>query len=55
MCRCSRDRLRRLVGLCSASFGLGVALSYFLPGFFLVFLEAVALVVAGILLLGASK
>ena len=50
-----RYRVRRLVGICAASFGLGILLSYFLPGFLLSFLEAVALVAAGILLLGASK
>jgi len=50
-----RYKTRRLVGLCAASFGLGILLSYFIPGFFLSFLEAIALVVAGILLLGSSK
>ena len=52
---CRQRMMRRLIGLCSAAFGLGIVLSYFLPGFFLIFLEAVALVLAGILLLGASK
>ena len=50
-----RQRTKRVIGLCSAAFGLGIVLSYFMPGFFLIFLEAIALVVAGVLLLSASK
>lgn len=46
-----RYRTKKLVGLLAATFGLGILLSYFLPGFLLAFLEAAALVVAGISLL----
>ena len=52
MCKCKR---KKLIGLCSACFGLGILLSYFLPGFILAFLEAIALVIAGLMLLGLSK
>lgn len=49
MCKC---KIKKIVGLCSLTFGLGILMSYFLPGFLLAFLESVALVVAGIILLG---
>ena len=50
-----RNKWRRLLGLCAVSFGLGIFASYFLPGFILAFLEAVALIVAGCMLIGATR
>lgn len=47
---CDR-KLRRLIGLCCAALGLGILLSYILPGFILAFAEAIALCVAGFMLL----
>ncbi len=49
MCRIDR---RRLVGICSVCFGAGILVSFLLPGYFLAFLEAGVVVLAGILLLG---
>lgn len=49
MCRAD---LRKLVGISAICFGAGILLSFLLPGFFLAFLEAVVVIVAGILLLG---
>lgn len=49
MCRVN---LKKLVGISAICFGAGILLSFLLPGFFLAFLEAVAIIVAGILLLG---
>lgn len=45
-------RLRKLIGLSAVCFGAGILLSFLLPGYFLAFLEAVVVIVAGILLLG---
>ena len=45
-------KLRRVLGLFAVCFGAGILLSFVLPGFILAFLEAVALIAAGILLLG---
>ena len=50
-----RCKLNRLVGLCSATYGLGIISSYFFPGFLLSFFLAAALVTAGLLLLSSSK
>ena len=44
--------LRRLLGISTACFGAGILLSFLLPGYFLAFLEAGIVVLAGILLLG---
>ena len=44
--------LRRLIGISAACFGAGILLSFLLPGYFLAFLEAGVVVVAGVLLLG---
>jgi len=45
-------RLRKLIGISAVCFGAGILLSFLLPGFFLAFIEAAVLIVAGILLLG---
>ena len=42
---------RRLIGLCTVCFGAGILVSFLLPGYFLAFLEAGVVVLAGILLL----
>ena len=42
----------KLVGGAAVCFGVGILLSFLLPSPFLVFLEAAAVVFAGILLLG---
>ena len=47
--------LRKLVGISAICFGAGILLSFLLPGFFLAFLEAVVVIVAGILLLGKRR
>ena len=52
MCRAD---LRKLVGISTICFGAGILLSFLLPGFFLAFLEAVVVIVAGILLLGKRR
>jgi len=49
MCRIN---LRKVLGLGAVCFGSGILLSFVLPGFILAFLEAAALIFAGILLLG---
>ena len=46
------DNKRKLIGICTVSFGAGILLSFLLPGYFLAFIEAVAVIVSGILLLG---
>lgn len=43
---------RKLVGFCTVSFGAGILLSFLLPGYFLAFIEAIAVIASGILLLG---
>ena len=48
-------RLRRVIGICAACFGAGILFSFLLPGYFLAFLEAVLIVVAGILLFGKNR
>jgi len=45
-------RLRKLLGISAVCFGAGILLSFILPGYFLAFIEAAALVTAGVLLLG---
>ena len=52
---CRQRMIKRLVGLCSAAFGLRDSAIVFSVEALSHFLEAVALVLAGILLLGASK
>lgn len=47
---CNR-KLRRVIGLGCAALGLGILMSYLLPGFILAFAEAIALSVAGFMLL----
>ena len=43
---------RQLIGVCTVCFGAGILLSFLLPGYFLAFIEAAAVVASGILLLG---
>ena len=43
--------LCKLVGISLVCFGAGILLSFLLPGYILVFLEAAAMVAAGLLLL----
>ena len=43
---------RKLIGISAICFGAGILLSFLLPRFFLAVLEAVVVIVAGILLLG---
>ncbi len=45
-------RLRRLLGISAVCFGAGIFLSFILPSFILAFIEAAALIAAGILILG---
>lgn len=45
-------KLRKLIGIAAVCFGAGILLSFLLPGYFLAFLEAAVVLVAGILLLG---
>ncbi len=52
MCRAD---LRKLVGSCAVCFGAGILLSFLLPGYILAFIEAVAVVLAGVLLLGKHR
>jgi hypothetical protein len=42
----------RLVGMATVCFGVGILLSFLLPGYILALLEALAVIVSGILLLG---
>lgn len=44
--------LRKLLGISAVCFGAGILLSFLLPGYFLAFIEAVVVIVAGLLLLG---
>jgi hypothetical protein len=46
-----RMNTRRLIGIAVVCFGAGVFLSFLLPGRFLAFIEAAAVICAGILLL----
>lgn len=45
-------RLRRALGISAICFGAGILLSFILPGYLLAFIEAAALIAAGLLLLG---
>ena len=45
-------KFRRLLGISTVCFGAGVFLSFILPSFILAFIEAAALITAGILILG---
>ncbi len=47
---CSR-RLRKYLGICTICFGMGVFLSCIFPYFVLVFVQAIALLAAGLLLI----
>jgi len=46
---CSR-KMRKYIGICTICFGAGVLLSCIFPGFILAYIEAVALLVAGLML-----
>lgn len=50
-----RNNMRKMIGTCTVCFGAGVLLSFLLPGYFLAFIEAFAIILAGILLLGKSR
>ncbi len=50
-----RAELRKIVGICAVCFGAGILLSFLLPGYILAFIEAVAVVAAGLLLLGKRR
>ncbi len=50
-----KTNIRVLIGTCAVCFGAGILLSFLLPGYFLAFVEAVIVVVAGILLLGKRR
>ncbi len=50
-----RSELRKTVGLCAVCFGAGILVSFLLPGYILAFIEAVAVVGAGVLLLGKRR
>lgn len=45
-------KLRKLLGITAVCFGAGILLSFLLPGYILAFLEALVVIVAGVLLLG---
>ena len=45
-------KLLRVLGMGAICFGAGILLSFVLPGVILAFLEALALIVAGVLILG---
>ena len=45
----------KLVGISAVCFGGGILLSFLLPGYFLAFLEAAALITAGLLLLKKKR
>ena len=47
--------LRKLVGISAVCFGAGILLSFLLHGYILIFIEAIVLVAAGILLLGKKR
>ena len=50
-----KNNMKVLVGTCTVCFGAGILLSFLLPGYFLAFIEAVVVVVSGILLLGKRR
>ena len=43
--------LRKLFGIAAVCFGAGILISFLLPGYILAFLEAVAVIAAGVFLL----
>ncbi len=45
-------KLRKILGIGAMCFGAGILLSFLLPGYFLAFVEAAVVIVAGFLLLG---
>ena len=45
-------RTGRVIGMAIVCFGAGILLSFLLPGYILAFLEALAVIAAGILLFG---
>lgn len=47
--------LRKVIGLSVICFGVGIALSFLLPGYILAFLEALVVIVSGVLLLGRRR
>ncbi len=47
--------LRKVIGISTVCFGAGILLSFLLPGYFLAFIEAGAVICAGILLLGKHR
>lgn len=49
MCRIS---IRKVLGIGAVCFGAGVLVSFLLPGYLIAFVEAAAVVAAGLLLLG---
>ena len=49
MCRIS---LRKAFGIAAVCFGIGVLVSFMLPGYLIAFVEAAAVIAAGLLLLG---
>ena len=52
MCRIS---LSGVFGIAAASFGAGVLVAFLLPGYLVAFVEAAAVVAAGVLLLKKHK
>ena len=49
-----RINTRRLIAISVICFGAGIFLSFLIPGYFLAFIEAAVIIVAGILLLGKN-
>ena len=49
MCRVG---LRKVLGIGAVCFGVGVLVSFLLPGYLIAFVEAAVVVAAGLLLLG---
>ena len=47
--------IRKLIGISAVCFGAGILLSFLLPAYFLVFIEAAVVVSAGALLLGKNR
>ena len=47
--------LRKMLGISVICFGVGILLSFLLPGYILAFIEAVVVVASGVLLLGRRR
>lgn len=47
-----RIELKKAFGIAVVCFGVGVLVSFLLPGYLIAFVEAAAVIVAGLLLLG---